>query len=64
MSLRCPVAVEGVLVGGSPAALHPPSRAWLLSCSAVGHNLSCVWPLVGLGLDQLLISCDTGCCLL
>lgn len=29
---------------------------------AVDYNL-CVWPLVGLGLDELLINCDTGCCL-
>jgi len=30
---------------------------------AMGYNLSRVWPLVGLALDELLINCDTGCCL-
>lgn len=57
---------------GASALLHSciPGRATGvlvltdgLFFDAVDYNLSCVWPLVGLGLDELLINCDTGCCL-
>lgn len=68
----CPPASASPACGCRAALLGSglPGRAAVLLVlmgglffDAVDYTLSCVWPLVKLGLDGLLINCDIGCCL-
>ena len=61
---------RGLCREGALSHSHIPGRAAGvlvlmdgLFFDAVHYNLSCAGPLVGLGLDELLINCDTGCCI-
>lgn len=60
-------AAAGRVFAGNGLYCHGATGILLLMdglfFNAMDYNLSGIWPLVGLGLDKLLINCDTGCCI-